>query len=253
MRAPRKRTTIAIAVIATFVLGLAASAAMDDDTVVNLGYDENSHFFFWNVTSLDYEPWLDALEGDDTAEADLETLLAMCGISPLDGIDPTTLGYVFDGETVSLFEADEAGEFDPDGEPVETGMCGEFTGAFVTGPAGQVNHGMFMKTFNALFEGEHRGCVARVIAQSSLGKGDQQVRPGDVDDESQVEPSEDGTYQGTAVITTDTTNCKVDKKSDQEAEGRGGPPEHVLQKFDGDHPKNRESKGKPAGTPGGKP
>lgn len=236
MRAPRT-ITIAATAIATLVLALAASAAMDDNTVVNLGYDETSHFFFWNVTSLDYEPFLDAVEADEAvSEADLETLLALCGIAP-EGSE-TELKYSFDGETLSLFN--------PDGTPLENGACGPFTGADVTGPAGQVNHGMFMKLFNSLYEGSHRGCVARVLAQSGLGKADQQVRPGD--ETSGDEEPEDEIVDGSATVETATTKCKVD----DEDKG-GGPPDHVLEKFGEDHPKNRENKGKPAGTPGGRP
>ena len=249
MRAQARKITIAISVITILLLGLAASAAMDDNTVVNLGFDENSQFFLWNVTSLDYEPWLDAVAADDElGDADFETLLAMCGITA-EGDDPATLDFTFDGATLSVF--------DSEGAPVDTGICGAFVGATVIGPAGQVNHGMFMKVFNSLYEGTHRGCVARVIAQSGLGKDDQQVRPEDVDDTAEAEGPQDGTVTGTATFETETTRCRVDKgnkedKVDKEDKG-GGPPEHVLEKFGGDHPKDRESKGKPAGTPGGRP
>ena len=240
MRAQDRKITIAVAAVAIFLLGLAASAAMDDDTVVNLGYDEDSHFFIWNVTSLDYEPWLDAVEADDElGEADLETLLAMCGIE-VEGAELTTLDYTFDGAVLSVV--------DSEGEPVDTGTCGPFTGALVTGPAGQVNHGMFMKAFNSLYEGTHRGCVARVIAQSGLGKDEQQVRPGDIDDTPEGDGPEDATVEGTAAFETETTRCGVAKEDKV-----GGPPAHVLEKFGGEHPKDRETKGKPEGTPGGRP
>jgi len=46
----------------------------------------------------------------------------------------------------------------------------------VTGPQGQVNHGTIMSAFvNSLPEGRGRGCVVRLLAHSSLGKGDQKV------------------------------------------------------------------------------
>lgn len=57
----------------------------------------------------------------------------------------------------------------------------ELTGAEVSGPNGQINHGMFMKLFNSLFEGEARGCVNRYLARSDFGKGDQKIRVSDVD------------------------------------------------------------------------
>jgi hypothetical protein len=46
----------------------------------------------------------------------------------------------------------------------------------VTGPQGQVNHGTIMSAFvKSLPEGRGRGCVVRMLAHSSLGKGDQKV------------------------------------------------------------------------------
>jgi len=55
----------------------------------------------------------------------------------------------------------------------------ELTGGEVAGPNGQINHGMFMKLFNSLYDGNSRGCVNRHLAQSDLGQGDQQVKVGD--------------------------------------------------------------------------
>jgi hypothetical protein len=61
----------------------------------------------------------------------------------------------------------------------------DLTGGEVAGPNGQINHGMFMKLFNSLYEGNARGCVIRHLAQSDLGQGDQQVKVGDEVDETE--------------------------------------------------------------------
>ncbi len=56
------------------------------------------------------------------------------------------------------------------------------TAAEVAGPNGQINHGMFMKLFNSLYDGQGgRGCLNRYLAQSSLGKDDQKIRVSEVD------------------------------------------------------------------------
>jgi hypothetical protein len=57
----------------------------------------------------------------------------------------------------------------------------DLMGSEVSGPNGQINHGMFMKLFNSLFEGNGRGCVNRYLAQTDFGKGDQKVKVQDVD------------------------------------------------------------------------
>lgn len=108
-------------------------------------------------------------------------------------------------------------------EPVADPDC-ELTGGEVAGPNGQVNHGSFMKLFNSLFEGTGRGCVVRHLAQSDLGKGDQQVEGGEEDAGS--EPAE---AEGESVIdftTIETTCQQADDDGDDaeiEEEGKGKP------------------------------
>jgi hypothetical protein len=83
--------------------------------------------------------------------------------------------------------------------------CGT-SGLEVSGPNGQVNHGMFVKLFNSLWQGPGRGCVVRHLAQSELGKGDQQVKPGDTSDADLEEP-------GVIDLTTVETHCLNPNKS----------------------------------------
>ena len=47
----------------------------------------------------------------------------------------------------------------------------------VAGPNGQINHGQIVRQIHDLVDRSQVGCVTRAVAQSDLGKGDQQVRP----------------------------------------------------------------------------
>ncbi len=255
----RRKIVIALAAIATFALAGAVFATTDPDTVVNFGYDQDSQFFMWNVTSLDYTPWLDAVASDDeVSEPDIDALLEMCGLAAPEGDEPIEYGYTFDGDMISLYALTDTGDFED--EPFDTGGCGDFFGDFVTGPAGQVNHGMFMKTFNSLYDGPHRGCIVRHLAHSNLGKDDQQVKANEDPQEETSTDTETVDIEGSVVFETALTDCLHGKKDAVDEDGaKGGPPAHVLEKFDGNHPKDKvkaekeKAKGKPEGTPGGRP
>ena len=110
-----------------------------------------------------------------------------------------TYGYQVDDEgTASLVEDDsnpgpETLDADP-GESGEDDPCG-IQVVDVTGPNGQVNHGQVVSSFmHALGELglRGRGCVARVIAQSDHGKGDQQIRTSDVEEPNGDAPAFEG-------------------------------------------------------------
>ena len=251
-----------LALIGLLAMSGVALASSDDDTVFNYGYDKDSQFFMWNVTSLDYSPDADALEeglegGESTADTEFEALLGACGLGAGPGEEPVEYGYTFDGETIQVYELTE-GEFDPDGdypiESVESGDCGEFDGGYVTGPEGQVNHGMFLKLFNSVYEGENRGCLVRHIARSDLGKDDERVGA----DET-AEPIEGGRITF-ATTGADCVRGPERDQGDEESELRG-PPQFVKDKFGGNGPGNGNGgdrgegpgngKGKPQGTPGG--
>jgi hypothetical protein len=129
----------------------------------------------------------------------------------------------------------DGSEPDPDADP----EC-ELTGGEVAGPNGQVNHGMFMKLFNSLYDGNSRGCVIRHLAQSDLGKGDQQVKVGD---ETDVETEE---TDDTAPIDFTTVEADCEKGGadtgleDSNGNGNGKP----------DSAGKPESPGKSASAPG---
>jgi hypothetical protein len=241
-----KRLVVGLAVIAAVAVSGIALAAEGDDTVLNYGYDQNSQFFFWNVTSLEYGPDGELLDQTTDEEAQLEALLAACG---LEGVEATfTFDPVTGVITVTSPDIPDPGEI----------VCGEFSGGDVTGPAGQVNHGMFLKLLNETYDGEHRGCIVSQIAQSGLGKGDQQVQAEGNDEEPIPDPEvEPEVVEGTVTFTTVTTDCQhgkrgPDTEEDETEESDGnGPPQKVLDKFGGQHP--RDANGKPADAPGGRP
>jgi hypothetical protein len=132
-------------------------------------------------------------------------------------------------------------------EPPECALDGlgddcPLTGGEVSGPNGQVNHGMFLKLFNSLYEGMRRGCVVRHLAQSDLGKGDQQVKPGD----EAGEPGEVGIIDFTAIATD--CNHHVDEEDDDVAEGGShGKPDHAGKP---DHSGKPDSPGNSGSAPG---
>lgn len=127
-------------------------------------------------------------------------------------------------EPCALPNAEES-ETDPEAESVPD--C-ELTEGEVAGPNGQVNHGMFMKLFNSLYEGNGRGCVVRHLAQSDLGKGDQKVKvKDDIEAETDSEGVESGTEE-TVAFTSVETVCQHGPDNGDELEseddGKGKPP-----------------------------
>ena len=48
-------------------------------------------------------------------------------------------------------------------------------------PNGQINHGQVVKKLHELADGHDTGCLTSAVAQSDLGKGAQQVEPGEID------------------------------------------------------------------------
>ncbi len=74
-------------------------------------------------------------------------------------------------------------------DPASWGQECELQAAEIAGPNGQINHGMFMKLWNSLWDGRPgRGCLNRYLAQSDFGKGEQQVKVGDRTGADEAEP-----------------------------------------------------------------
>jgi hypothetical protein len=183
-------------------------AEAKEETLFNFGYDMINRILVWGLSALDgvYDCTLD---GPYTAT--YGTTGEQGGI-PVDNLE--------DGAGVVSFpnrppeEVDD--ELEPADAPVEysgaDGDCG-VSGGEVSGPNGQVNHGMFMKLFNSLYEGTGRGCVVRHLAQSDLGKGEQQVQVGG----EAVDPVGAGDT-GTVDFTSVEADCEHGKAVDDSAD-----------------------------------
>jgi hypothetical protein len=188
-----------------------------EDTLFNFGYDLLNRLFLWNLTALDglYDCTLENGELTATYGETSET-----GVVPVDDLE---------GDSgVVLFPNRPAEEVADDLEPADTpvpysgadGECG-LSGGEVTGPNGQVNHGMFMRLFNRMYEGPGRGCVVRHLAQSDLGKGDQQIQAGEDTSFESVEAGDTGSI--------DFTSAEADCQHGRKAEGQVGEPELDIQ------------------------
>ena len=190
------------------------------DTLFNFGYDIVYHLFVWNLSALDGlfecslegEP-LTATYGEPTGE----------GLVPVDNLEDEAGPVLFPNRP-----PEELAEgLEPADAPVAysgaEGECG-LSGGEVSGPAGQVNHGMFMKLFNSLYEGAGRGCVVRHLAQSELGKGEEQVGPeGDPDFEAVV-AGDTGEIEFTSInADCEHTDKKSENGTDETAHGSGRP------------------------------
>ena len=172
-------------------------------------------------------------------------LMAFSGIAlAVDGEeDPehdTILSYTYDEVThflewnITSYEFPDACDEPEEGEETttttsttiegeETGECISGEGS-VEGPNGQVNHGMFMKLFNSIYEGKGRGCLVKLFAQSDLGKGDQQVKVSDVEEAvegtEEVEASEEDEELEPTVLETNCDKGKGKDKADKENRGK---------------------------------
>lgn len=187
MKSLRTQRTWTI-VLATLALVTAAGMAAADAKVVehdernsvfNFGYDRDNRVFLANY-SADDSPFDCTLQNGP--------LLAGYG-EALDGEVPVDTLESSPGESVE-FSNRPAVEVGPDFTPAEgpvlyTGADGEcgLIGHRIGGPNGQINHGQFMRLFNQLVDIPGRGCVNRFLARSHLGKGDDQVRTSDADEE----------------------------------------------------------------------
>ncbi len=212
-------TVFALLVITS--VALAAEGDDEGDTVFNFGYDTENQVFVWGTSATDGV--LDC---------------SLMGTYEVQYVTIEGKFYVDDLLTDSAEQVMFPVRDDAAADPVPYASEGEcaLSAGLVSGPNGQVNHGMFMKLFNSLFEGPGRGCLVRHLAKSDLGKGDQQVRVPDVGDEVLTEPE-----SGTVDIENALARCNRGDDDDLESESTGkGRPDHA-------------GKGKPpwAGKPGG--
>lgn len=187
----RNKQAFVTFVVVGALVAFSGIAAASDDTVFNYGYDEDNHLLLINTTS-----WEDP-ESDPDCQFD----------SDLEDEDGTSyeLDYTFNDTT----EVDDVTVDDTD--------C-ELEAIDVTGPAGQINHGMFLKAFNLSYDGTRRGCLVRHLAQSDLGMGDQQVNASDPEADPEFEAE---TSPSTVEFFSAHTDCE------------NGPPDDVAELSNG--------------------
>ncbi|MGH3650763.1 MAG: hypothetical protein ACRDU9_08650 [Acidimicrobiia bacterium] len=172
--------TILLAMLGLLAIsGLAAATPAEEekeDTVFNFGYDEEFKVLLWNLTPND------GLYDCTLENGPLTTTYALGGdgLVQVEGLTSNAGVVTFPNRPQEELAEDLVAAEDPIEYTGAEGECG-VSGSTVAGPNGQINHGMFMKTFNSLFEGKGRGCVNRHLAQSDFGTGDQQLQVGDVD------------------------------------------------------------------------
>jgi len=221
-----KSKTLLALILAGVLVGSGIASAVEeeeteerDDTVFNFGYDETNHFLIWNISPDDYtyDCTLQTGEGDENELYTAGYSTAGDELAGLNLVDVDSFENEA-AETVSFPPREEEDvdteEFPVAEDPVEytgaDGACG-LSGGEVRGPNGQINHGQFMKLFHSLYQGSHRGCLNRHLAQSDLGKGETQLKTGEVDPE--FTPGDTGTL----TFTTELSDCDKGKKNDEDA------------------------------------
>jgi len=219
---------VAIGLLAGASVASADDSIVEDeapagDTLINFGYDEDNHVFIVHTSTT-----------DSTYDCKLPANALMVGYGSVeDGSFSVDTLDDEDGAVEFPERPTDEGSEESAGEPVAySGPDGEcvLSGSSVGGPNGQINHGQFMKLFHQVVGKQANGCLNRIIAQSDLGKGDQQVRTSDIEDA--LEPDEgseatDAIKSGTVKFQSFEAVCDPGKKDK-----------------DDDHPSNNKDKAK---------
>jgi hypothetical protein len=212
----RRIVPLALVAASLVVSGGVALAAVEDedaDTLFNFGYDADNHVLIFDSSATD-SPFDCTLENGALTVGYSEAEWPLIESLRFEGSD-----FMF-----SARPAEEVGEeYTPATDPVpyssEEGAPCALDAGEVAGPNGQINHGQFMRLFNHLYKGGNRGCLARWLAQSDLGKGEQQLRTPDVD------PGFTPAMSGEVDFTTAPTNCdhgRGNDSGDEDATAAGG-------------------------------
>ena len=206
-----------IAVVAAFSLLFGAgiaSASSDEidprvDTLFSFGYDPQAQLFFSNIHATDSSALDCTLTGMLTAtygEAEngvvpIANLMDDKGAVMLNPTDHELAnGIALAVGSIAYIDAID-----------ECGISGIPVGA-----QGHINHGQFMKLFKETIDMRGRGCLNRWLAQSNLGKDDQQVKTRDFEGDVEI-----GT-EAKITFTTVQASCDHGKKDKVEDHpGRG--------------------------------
>ncbi len=221
MRKPSRLLTLAVGLLVA-TTALPALAAPTDTSFIR-GYDDEIRVLVIGI---------EALEDAERACADLE-----------ESEESTEVTHSDDGETATINS--------PDDEVEVADLC-ELDVVDATGPNGQVNHGTIVSAFVKALKGmelpfKGKGCLVRHIAQTDWGKGDQQVKTGDVEESTDPETSTEEATVSSVMLEIDEVDCvhgKADRdeapgksgeakgrqnKADRDKEDRGNRPEHAGQ------------------------
>lgn len=192
---------IPLVVASLFVFSGLALASEHEDTTFNYGYDDANRLLLINAI-----PWgEDADASDPPCQIDED-------LTDEDGTEHE-VEYTF-GDPIVVNPL-VLGEGTPEAE-----TC-ELQAAEVSGPNGQVNHGMIMKAFKTLYDGDHRGCVNRYLAQSDFGKGDQQVLASDPTASEFVAETSPSLVEFFTALADCDRGDEADIESEFETEGNG--------------------------------
>ncbi len=200
------------------VAGIASAVEADpaeepsEDTLFNFGYDEANHILLVGTSATDSTY-------DCTLENEKVTLTAQYGATE-DGDIRVDMLLAEDQEVLFANRTEVGSDITSVTDPAPYAAdedCGVSAGV-VGGPNGQINHGQFMKLIHQLVDGRGMGCLNRVIAQSDLGKGDQQLLTSDVG--ATLAPATSGQVDFTTVA-ADCNRDKKDKGENHQASGNG--------------------------------
>jgi len=214
-----------------------------EDTLFNFGYDQDNHTLLVGVSAT-----------DSAFDCTLEngTLTAEYGTTANSHIRVDML-LAEDRAVLFANRADDevGSDFTSATGPVlytgTDGECGVSAGV-VGGPNGQINHGQFMKLFHELVDGRGMGCLNRIIAQSDLGKGEQQLQTSDVDVDVDVDATLAPATTGQVDFTTVAADCNRDKKDKGETHQASSNAQGKKDKGDkSDRPDSPGNSGNPPG------
>ena len=183
----------------------------DGDTLFTFGYDAQARLFLFNTQATDSSPHDCTLEnGTLTAKYGKQDTDGEIPVEELVGNGPVSFGAT-GFELAEGLQEDTQDSIDYPGPEDECRIS-----AYAVGDQGHINHGQFMKLFNSLIDMRGRGCLNRWLAQSGLGKGDQQVKKQDFED---AEDGKVGIDFETVIATCD--HGKKDKSEDHPGRGHG--------------------------------
>ena len=167
------------AVVATlsllFSAGIASANGEDDeregDTLFNFGYDARVRLFLFNTQATDSSPF-DCTLQNGTLTATYGDLNGGDGAIPVKELRDANGVVSFGATGFKLAENVQSAtqeSIDYNGADATCGISG-----YAVGEQGHINHGQFMKLFNSLIDMRGRGCLNRWLAESNLGKDDQE-------------------------------------------------------------------------------